>query len=342
MSESNSYQPRIAIIGAGLAGLTCATALKGLASVQVFEESVFVGGRISRFQLGENRYDHGEQYFTISNPLFLNIVEAWKRVGLVRDYEGWIVELEKGQINNMSDHAQRYTGYPTMQAIAHNLAQNSDVKLSTSITEVEKQDNGQWRLFDGRGSYQGLFDIVIIATSAQQVSALAKSVPSIRDLSQQIDMTVCWSAMFDFKTSLGLPFDAAFVRGSPLSWISRYQGEDDAQTQAESWVMHCSPEWSMQYAASFRGRVMHALLDAFFEAVDIPAQKPESSNVHCWKHAVPINPIDQDCLFDESACMGACGDWCTAPRIEGAVLSGFSMADRVMKHINKTNYGRSN
>ncbi len=341
MSESNSYQPRIAIIGAGLAGLTCATALKGLANVQVFEESVFVGGRISRFQLGENRFDHGEQFFTISNPLFLNIVEAWKRVGLVRDYDGWVVELEKGQITNSSDHAQRYSGYPTMQAIADNLANNSNVKISTAITEVEKQDNGQWRLFDGCGNYQGLFDIVIIATAAQQVSALAKSVPLIRDLSSQIDMTVCWSAMFDFNTPLGLPFDAAFVQDSPLSWISRYQGEDSDQTltRTESWIMHCSPEWSMQYAASFRGRVMRALLDAFFEAVDVSSQKPLASNVHCWKHALPINPIDQDCLFDDSAAMGACGDWCTAPRIEGAVLSGFSMADRVMKYINKTNYG---
>ncbi len=338
MSQTQNYQPRIAIIGAGLAGLTCATALKGLASVQVFEASVFVGGRISRYPFGENRHDYGEQYFTISNPLFLNIVEAWKRAGLVRDYEGWLVELEKGQITNLNDHAERYSGYPTMQAIADSLAHNSEVKLSTSITEVEKQANGQWRLFDGRGSYQGLFDIVIIATAAHQVSALAKTVPSITKLSNQIDMTICWSAVFDFPQSIGLPFDAAFVRDSPLSWISRYQDVEGGQREGESWVMHCSPEWSLQYAASFRGRVMHALLEAFFEAVDVTAQKPSASNVHCWKHAVPINTIDQDCLFDEQAAMGACGDWCTAPRIEGAVLSGFSMADRVMKYINKKNY----
>jgi len=38
-------------------------------------------------------------------------------------------------------------------------------------------------------------------------------------------------------------------------------------------------------------------------------------------------------LFDEQSSIGACGDWCTSPRIEGAVLSGFSMADRVMKFI---------
>ena len=78
---------------------------------------------------------------------------------------------------------------------------------------------------------------------------------------------------------------------------------------------------------------MHALLDAFFEACGVEPRKPTSSNVHCWKHALPINTLEQDCLFDEANAIGACGDWCTAPRIEGAVLSGFSMADRVMKFI---------
>lgn len=334
MSKSH-HQPRIAIIGAGLAGLVCATALKGLANVKIFEEAVFVGGRISRYQFGEHRFQYGEQFFSVSNPLFLNIVEAWKSSGLVRPFEGWIVELQKGQITNLDDSSMRYTGYPSMQTIADNLASHCDVVTSTTITEVEKQENGQWRLFDGRGGYQGLFDIVVIATAAHQVAALAAASPEIARLASTIDMTISWSAVFDFESSLGLPFDAAFVLDSPLSWISRYHTFGESQREGETWMMHCSPEWSLQYAASFRGRVMHALLDAFFEAVDISPVKPKSSNVHCWKHALPINPIDQDSLFDESVALGACGDWCTAPRIEGAVLSGFSMADRVMKYINK-------
>jgi predicted NAD/FAD-dependent oxidoreductase len=81
---------------------------------------------------------------------------------------------------------------------------------------------------------------------------------------------------------------------------------------------------------------MHALLDAFWEATDLAERKPDSASVHCWKHALPINPISEDSLFVEAEAIGACGDWCTAPRIEGAVLSGFSMADRVMKFIHKT------
>ena len=155
-------------------------------------------------------------------------------------------------------------------------------------------------------------------------------------MADKVDMTVCWAGMLAFDRRLNIPYDAAFVLDSPLSWISRYQYAAVAG-ETDCWVLHASPEWSQQYAASFRGRVMHALLDAFWEATDIESSKPASASVHCWKHALPINPISEDSLFDENLAIGACGDWCTAPRIEGAVLSGFSMADRVMKHIHKVN-----
>ncbi len=324
---------RVAIIGSGLAGLTCATALKGFADVQLFEKSVFVGGRLSRYQFGEYRFNHGEQYFTVSNPLFLNIVKAWQSAGIIRPWDGWIVELDKGQLFNLNDDTQRYIGYPHMQAVTDSLAHNCQIKLSTSIIEIEKTENGQWRLFDDRGGYQGLFDVVILATSAHQIANISGVVKPIKSAAKKIDMTICWSAMFDFGEALNIPFDAAFVLNSPLSWISRFQGVDSLNAKEDCWVIQASPEWSMQYAASFRGRVMHSLLEAFLEACDIPAVKPVSSNVHCWKHALPINTLEQDCLFDEQSSIGACGDWCTSPRIEGAVLSGFSMADRVMKFI---------
>ncbi|MDH3218352.1 MAG: NAD(P)-binding protein [Gammaproteobacteria bacterium] len=328
-------QPSVAIIGAGLAGLTCGTALKSFVqNIKIFEKSVFPGGRVSSFRAGEYEFNHGAQYFTVNNPLFWNIVSAWQTDGIVRPWDGWIVELAKGQIVNSDLATQRFVGVPSMQEIAQNLARQCELVTSANISELERQADGGWRLFNERGDYQGAFDIVIIATAAHQVADLCRTVAEISNPAGRVDMTVCWSAMLAFERRLKIPYDAAFVFDSPLSWISRYQ-YGVKEGDADCWVLHASPEWSQQYAASFRGRVMHALLDAFWEASDLKARKPASASVHCWKHAVPINPISEDSLFVEEHEIGACGDWCTAPRIEGAVLSGFSMADRVMKHIHK-------
>ncbi len=326
-------QPSVAIIGAGIAGLTCGTALRGLVErVTVFEKSVFPGGRISRMRAGDYEFNHGAQYFTVSNPLFWNIVSAWQTDGIVRPWDGWIVELERGQVTNSDLATQRFVGVPGMQAVAENLARRCDLQTSANIAELERQADGGWRLFNERGDYVGAFDIVVIATAAHQVAVLCRPVPAIGKAADGVDMTVCWSAMFAFERPLGIPYDAAHVLDSPLSWISRHQ-TSEASGGADCWILHASPEWSQKYAASFRGRVMHALLDAFWEATDLAPGKPAASAVHCWKHAAPINPISEDCLFDDGAALGACGDWCTAPRIEGAVLSGFSMADRVMKYV---------
>ncbi len=329
-----SLEPSVAIIGAGLAGLTCGTALKGLVPhLKIFEKSIFPGGRIGHFSAGEYEFNHGAQFFTVNNPLFLNIVSAWQADNIVRPWDAWIVELQKGQISNSDLSSQRFVGYPRMLTMAETLARNCDIVYSSNICEMEEQSDGGWRLFNQRGDYLGAFDVVILATAAHETATLCR-VPEIRKMAEKIEMSVCWSGMFAFDNKLDLPYDAAHVLDSPLSWICRYQQANPA-TEADCWVLHASPEWSQKYVASFRGRVMHALLDAFWEATDLPEQQPISSSVHCWKPAYPINPINQDSLFVEEHAVGACGDWCTAPRTEGAVLSGFSMADRVMKHIRK-------
>ena len=127
----------VGVIGAGLAGLTCATALQGLvSSVRVFEKDIFPGGRVSRFRVGEYEFNHGAQYFTVNNPLFWSIVSAWQTDGIVRPWDGWIVELQKGQVSNTDMATQRFVGQPRMQVIAENLALNCDLVTSTTVSDL--------------------------------------------------------------------------------------------------------------------------------------------------------------------------------------------------------------
>ncbi|MFM7274112.1 MAG: FAD-dependent oxidoreductase, partial [Gammaproteobacteria bacterium] len=56
---------RIAVIGAGIAGLALARALADAAEVTVFEKSRGAGGRMSTRRQEPWHFDHGTQFFTV-------------------------------------------------------------------------------------------------------------------------------------------------------------------------------------------------------------------------------------------------------------------------------------
>ena len=60
----------IAIIGAGLSGLTVANKLSGKANVTLFEKSAGVGGRMSTRRAAPYFFDHGAQFFKIKSNAF--------------------------------------------------------------------------------------------------------------------------------------------------------------------------------------------------------------------------------------------------------------------------------
>ena len=75
----------IAVVGAGIAGLSCATALQAAGhTVQVFDKSRSVSGRMStRRDAGEGwQCDHGAQYFTARDPAFAAEVARWQQAGV--------------------------------------------------------------------------------------------------------------------------------------------------------------------------------------------------------------------------------------------------------------------
>ena len=56
---------KIAVIGAGITGLTLAQLLQGKFDVLLYEKSWRPGGRMSTRHSDEFQFDHGTQYFSI-------------------------------------------------------------------------------------------------------------------------------------------------------------------------------------------------------------------------------------------------------------------------------------
>lgn len=99
---------RIGIVGAGMAGLSCARGLRRKDHDTVsFDKSLGPGGRMSTRRidtpLGQTAFNHGAQYFTVRNPAFVTQVVDWAedcdvrwnaRINALRHDGKWWIEDE--------------------------------------------------------------------------------------------------------------------------------------------------------------------------------------------------------------------------------------------------------
>ena len=82
MNKSTALPTSVAIIGAGLSGLSCATRLQALGlQVQIYEKSRGPSGRMSARNGDGWSADHGAQYFTARDPLFIEELGRWMQAG---------------------------------------------------------------------------------------------------------------------------------------------------------------------------------------------------------------------------------------------------------------------
>ncbi len=78
----------VGIIGAGMAGLACATRLADAGfAVTAFDKGRGPGGRMATRRAEVEgrtvRFDHGAQYFTARDPAFADQVTRWQADGIV-------------------------------------------------------------------------------------------------------------------------------------------------------------------------------------------------------------------------------------------------------------------
>ena len=329
----------IAIVGAGLAGLTCARHLQQQGhQVIVYERNADVGGRMGTRQTELGGFDHGAQYFTATSDRFKKEVNAWRKAGWAAPWDGKLVKLEKGAAvtAGRSTARQRMVAVPGMGALGAHLAENIDVRCEQSVVGLERQGDA-WLLSVQCDTVPiaataGPFDAVVLALPADIAARLLQPVSSLSEQVGQEHLEPCWALILGFEQSLDLDYDGAWVEGSRLKWIARDASKPDRRP-GEHWIGHASPAWSMEHLADDPERVKEKLLKAFHEATGTHVQ-PVYADVYRWRYAQAMSTLPGEYLWDGSARLGVCGDWFAAGldgsgRVENAYLSGGALAEVV-------------
>ena len=309
--------PRVAVVGAGMAGLICARALADHRfPVVLFDKSRGLGGRMATRRREVDAFDHGTPGFSVTDPRFRRHVEAWVERGVVAEWR------PRGAADE-----RWWVAVPGMSALGRDLAAEVDQRRLCRIAAVTRAGEG-WRVTDDAGDDQGVFDAVVIATPAPQAVPLLAASPPLAEAACGAEMAPAWTALLTFDTALPVA-DVIRPQSGPLAWLAR-DGAKPGRDGGERWVLHADSDWSNKHLEDQVEDVLEALTDAFAAAVgrDLPA--PRAATAHRWRYARVAKPAGAPCLFDLERMLAACGDWCEGGGVEGAFLSGAAAAGRIM------------
>jgi renalase len=226
-TSSPSRSQNIAIIGAGMAGITAARTLAQVGHrVSIIEKSQGVGGRMSTRRTEFGNFDHGAQYFTVRDDRFrtmmqwaLNnapdIARPWAANAVrVLDSQGRTLEAA---LPNREPH---WVAQPGMNALVQHMAApllaQKALHLGQQVRLIERGADGRYSLLCHRANdtsaapqKMGLFDAVLLAMPHVQARALladsaqAVSKAATKALSNKEHSAQKWSGrLADFAQKL--------------------------------------------------------------------------------------------------------------------------------------------
>ncbi|REJ84950.1 MAG: FAD-dependent oxidoreductase [Acidobacteria bacterium] len=357
-----------AVVGAGLAGVTAARTLAdhGL-DVVVFEKSRGPGGRMARRSYGAHQFDFGAQYFTVRDPRTRERLPRWIRDGVVAEWPLRLASLRlDGQrpqglsgLELLQPSEPRFVATPGMTALCKHVANGLELRRRRRVVGLDRTDAG-WMVIseattNGEHStdemrVDGPFQHLVLALPAEQAAQLLDLAPDLRSHAAAVCHQPCWAVMLGVAEPLDLPFDGAFVDAGPLRWVAR-DSSKPGRPSAESWVLHAGPEWSSAHFDDDPADVCRALIETFEhvagrstgdpgrfrdkDATELAAGRPPVA-AHRWRYSMADDPLDGGSLWDEQLRLGLCGDWCAGSRVEGAFLSGLSIATAILTAVRRS------
>ncbi len=329
---------RIAIIGAGMAGLTVAHILKDVAEVVLFEKSRSVGGRMATRYADPFHFDHGAQFCTAKSSAFQQFLQPLLKQNAIARWDACFVELEYNKVKREyqwgADYPH-YVGTPGMNAIGKYLAQGLTIYLNTHIKKIIDHHH-KWQIVNDKNENLGAFEWVITTAPPAQSVVFFPEIFSHFNALNSNKMEGCFSLMLGFEKALPLQWDAALVRGADISWISVNSSKPGRKNDF-TLIVNSSNAWAEKHINSDHEVVKSYLCDATSNIIGYDVTQANHIALHRWRYAnIHDNPLTTESkplMIDRQHKLAACGDWLDKGRIEAAFSAGYTLAHQIKSNI---------
>ena len=316
-----SMGKNVVIVGAGMAGLTAAGALRraGIASV-LLDKGRVVGGRMATRTIGEARFDHGAQHFGVRSDQFTLLTRPWSEAGIIREWY------------RTTDLEPRYSGAGGMRRIPEYMARTLDVRTQTTVVRIELLDRTVVAVDQDGGRVQA--SAVIITPPLPQTlrlldTSLIPIADGLKESLEAIEYHSCLTVMLQLDGPGGLPDGHRSNVDASIAWMA-----DNAHKETSR-----LPAVTVHSTARFAADHLEAPTDEWM-ALLVASARPylqgaiTGSSGHRWRYAEPATTLhDGFVLLDAKVPLVLAGEVFAGAKIEGAALSGLAAAAAVAEQL---------
>lgn len=346
---------RLAVIGAGAAGLAAAYGLRNSTlDVTVFEKSRGVSGRAATRRRttahGPWRYDHGANYVKTpeESPAGALLHEELATEGLVdiaRDVWTFDAEGSLRAGDPAHDREGKWTYTEGISQLGKRLAAaaRAPVHTETRITHLTRSARG-WTLHADGSDTLGPFDAVLITPPAPQGADLLAASSFDADR-RAVLVDALRAATYRKQFTLALAFDRAIERpddrlyallnadgAHPVAWLAFEEDKPGHVPEGCSLlVAQMASGWTRDHYAEDLDALVTAARPLLAELLGVALPDPLWADRQRWRYALPDRPADTEALATgDSVGLFFAGDYEQgAGRVHRALESGLGAASRI-------------
>lgn len=310
---------RIAVIGAGITGLTCARLLAqaGLAPV-VFDKGRGLGGRLATRRAGEGlQFDHGAPFVTATDPGFVSLLDGAMEQGAAAR---WPLRDPVGSVT--------YVGLPGMSGLLRPLAKGLDIRNGATVTALSAMPRACRIAFGDRTEEFGR--VILTIPAPQALRLLGADHPLAAPL-RAVNMTPCLTLMAAFGPDG--PVEATPDPDGTFAQLLPDSTKPGRDQRNAAWVAHASAAVTGVNLENDMAEVTSLLLPRLCARLGQSPDSVRHAATHRWRYARTAAPLGQPLLADGSGRLFLGGDWCLGPDAEHGWHSGQALAAAVLASL---------
>ncbi len=345
---------RIAVIGAGIAGLVAAYTLANKESVVIYEKSRGLGGRAATrwhdLPDGQRVYiDHGAQYIKDESPIMHEFLHEILPMDDLVDIARPVWTFDAANRISEGDAAQnttpKWTYRQGLSALGKLIVQAGDLEVRSSVRVSHlRYFEHQYQLIDEHGATLGTYEQVLIAIPAGQAAEMIQKsdLPPIERISlvgalQRAQYRRCITVALGYHRQIQKRPYYALVdtsKKNPLSWLAFEHDKPGHVPAGHSVIVaQMAGGYSLERWDTDQPIVISEVAKQVSSLLGEDLTNPDWTEYQKWRYSLPDRTLSE---IEPNICMRGlwfAGDWSPGGRVHLAAQVGHEVAARMVLQV---------